>query len=87
MSSLKVKRGNVYKVAYIGKRKDAKRHLIESFQAESINEAVGRFKEIVKEKNEPGVRFELLTGNWKLITYTIPVYDAKRDDYINKFIF
>ena len=71
MSSLKVKRGNVYKVAYIGKRKDAKRHLIESFQAESLNEAFERFMEIISDKGEPGVRFELLTGNWKIITYQI----------------
>lgn len=83
MSSLKVKRGNVYKVAYIGKRKDAKRHLIESFQAESLDEAVRRFKEIVSDKGETGVRFELLTGNWKLITYSIGVYDAGKDEYKN----
>ena len=83
MSSLKVKRGNVYKVAYIGKRKDAKRHLIESFQAEDQGEAIAHFLDIVKEKNEPGVRFELLTGNWKLISYTIPVYDAGKDEIKN----
>ena len=75
MSSLKVKRGNVYKVAYIGKRKDAKRHLIESFQAESLDEAVNRFEEIVNTVKKPGVKFELLTGNWKCITYFI----AKED--------
>lgn len=69
MSSLKVKRGNVYKVAYIGKRKDAKRHLIESFQADTLDEAVNRFREIMHSYTESGVRFELLTGNWKLITY------------------
>ena len=83
MSSLKVKRGNVYKVAYIGKRKDAKRHLIESFQAESLDEAIGRFKEIISEKGKAGVRFELLTGNWKLITYTILTYNAGTDEFKN----
>lgn len=74
MSSLKVKRGNVYKVAYIGKRKDAKRHLIESFQAENITEASERFIQILKERigNDPmpGYEFQLLTGNWKVIFYT-----------------
>ena len=83
MSSLKVKRGNVYKVAYIGKRKDAKRHLIESFQAESLIEAIERFKEIVKESGKDGIRFELLTGNWKLIAYTVPVFDAATGEFKN----
>lgn len=83
MSSLKVKRGNVYKVAYIGKRKDAKRHLIESFQAETLDEAVKRFEEIVKESGKSGIRFELLTGNWKIITYTIPVFDAATGEFKN----
>lgn len=83
MSSLKVKRGNVYKVAYIGKRKDAKRHLVESFQAESLDEAIKRFIDIVYDKGETGVRFELLTGNWKLITYTTGVYDAATGEIKN----
>ena len=71
MSSLKVKRGNVYKVAYIGKRKDAKRHLIESFQAEDLDEAIIEFKKIMHDYGKVGMRFELLTGNWKLLTYVV----------------
>ena len=74
MSSLKVKRGNVYKVAYIGKRKDAKRHLIKSFQAETIDEAADEFIKILKEKigNDPmpGYQFQLLTGNWNVLFCT-----------------
>lgn len=67
----KVKRGNTYKVAYKANRHDAKRHLVKSFQAESIYEASCDFTNLVvalktlpENKNKT---FELYTGNWKLI--------------------
>lgn len=69
MNSPKVRRGNVYKIAYFAGRKNAKRHLYISFQAESKEEAITIYKETIerlyKEPENKFKTFELLTGNWK----------------------
>ena len=71
MNEIKVKRGSVYKIAFKAKRRDAKRHLLESFQADTLEEAEAHFREIVKHHYMENVnrmyRFELYTGNWKPI--------------------
>lgn len=72
MNNIKVKRGSVYKISFRAKRKDAKRHLLESFQANSLEEAKEYFKEVsakyYKEEINRMYRFELFTGNWKPIS-------------------
>lgn len=64
-----VKRGNVYKIAYFAGRKNAKRHLYISFQAESKELAIKTYNDILNElQNMPGNKFKtfkLYTGNWK----------------------
>lgn len=71
MNEIKVKRGSVYKIAFKAKRRDAKRHLLESFQADSLEEAKEHFRGVVKKHYAENVnrmyRFELYTGNWKPI--------------------
>ena len=71
MNEIKVKRGSVYKIAFKAKRRDAKRHLLESFQADSLEEAKEYFSGVVKKHYKENVnrmyRFELYTGNWKPI--------------------
>ena len=67
----KVKRGNTYKLAYRANRKDAKRHLIRSFQEEdrsaaimAVDNLVVALRSLPENKNKT---FELCTGNWKLV--------------------
>ena len=71
LNEIKVKRGSVYKIAFKAKRRDAKRHLLESFQADSLGEAEEYFRGVVKKHYKENVnrmyRFELYTGNWKPI--------------------
>lgn len=72
MITPKVKRGNVYKIAFKCNRKTAKRHLYKSFQAETLDEAMLEFMAVLdKGLFDKGYTLELLTGNWKLITYQI----------------
>lgn len=72
MTEAKVKRGNVYKIAFKCNRRTAKRHLYKSFQAETLDEAILEFMAVLdKGIFEKGYTIELLTGNWKLITYQI----------------
>ena len=69
MNEPKVKRGNVYKIAYFAGRKNAKRHLYVSFQAESKEEAIKTFNGVLdtlQSKPENKFKtFKLYTGNWK----------------------
>lgn len=69
--TVKVKRGNTYKLAYRANRRDAKRHLIKSFQEEDRDAAIMAVDNLVaslftlpENKNKT---FELYTGNWKLV--------------------
>ena len=72
MTEAKVKRGNVYKIAFKCNRRTAKRHLYKSFQAETLDEAILEFMAVLDQGIfEKGYTIELLTGNWKLITYQI----------------
>ena len=72
MTTPKVKRGNVYKIAFKCNRKTAKRHLYKSFQAETLDDAMVEFMAVLdKGLFDKGYTLELLTGNWKLITYQI----------------
>lgn len=67
----KVKRGNTYKFAYRANRKDAKRHLIRSFQEENRNNAIQAVDNLVIAlrtlPENKSKTFELYTGNWKLV--------------------
>lgn len=69
MNEPKVKRGNVYKIAFVAGRKNAKRHLYLSFQAESKEEAIKIFNEtLTKLQANPENKFKtftLYTGNWQ----------------------
>lgn len=69
MNDPKVKRGNVYKIAYFAGRKNAKRHLYMSFQAEDKEAALKVFNEtLTKLQTNPENKFKtfkLYTGNWK----------------------
>ena len=68
----KVKRGNVYKIACKCTRRTAKRHLYKSFQADTLDDAFLEFMEVLdKGEFKKGYTLELLTGNWKRITYQI----------------
>lgn len=71
LNEIKVKRGSVYKIVFKAKRRDAKRHLLESFQANSLEEAKQYFKQTVATHYQENVNrmyfFELYTGNWKPI--------------------
>ena len=70
--TMKVKRGNVYKIAFKSNRCTAKRHLVKSFQAETLDDAMLEFMDVLdKSEFKKGYTLELLTGNWKLITYQI----------------
>lgn len=72
MTTPRVKRGNVYKIAFKCNRRTAKRHLYKSFQAETLDEAILEFMSVLDQGIfEKGYTLELLTGNWKLITYQI----------------
>ena len=72
MTTPRVKRGNVYKIAFKCNRKTAKRHLYKSFQAENLDEAMIEFMAVLdKGIFEKGYTLELYTGNWKLLTYKI----------------
>ena len=72
MDAPKVKRGNVYKIAFKCNRCTAKRHLYKSFQAETLDDAILEFMAVIdKGEFKKGYTIELLTGNWKLITYQI----------------
>lgn len=72
MITPKVKRGNVYKIAFKCNRKTAKRHLYKSFQADTLDEAMLEFMDVLDKGNfKKGYTLELLTGNWKLLTYQI----------------
>ena len=72
MTTPRVKRGNVYKIAFKCNRKTAKRHLYKSFQAETLDEAMLEFMDVLDKGNfKKGYTLELLTGNWKLLTYQI----------------
>ena len=72
MITPKVKRGNVYKIAFKCNRKTAKRHLYKSFQAETLDEAMIEFMAVLdKGIFDKGYTLELYTGNWKLLTYKI----------------
>ena len=72
MTEAKVKRGNVYKIAFKCNRRTAKRHLYKSFQADTLDEAILEFMAVLdKSEFKKGYTVELLTGNWKLITYQI----------------
>lgn len=64
------KSGKVYKISYANRRKDARRHLLEAFSAESDEEAINYFYE--KAPNLPYMYdYELYKGDWskKLISY------------------
>lgn len=63
MEELRVKRGNVYKIAFYANRKTAKRHIFKSFQAETPEEAIERFKESLKVLPKDK-KYELWKGNW-----------------------
>jgi len=54
----------IFKIGFVNKRKDAKRHLWESFKAESIQEAKQHFND-VKEKANKRYELRLYTGDWK----------------------
>ena len=72
MTTPRVKRGNVYKRAFKCNRRTAKRHLYKSFQAETLDEAILEFMSVLDQGIfDKGYTLELLTGNWKLITYQI----------------
>ena len=72
MTTPRVKRGNVYKIAFKCNRKTAKRHLYKSFQAETLDEAMIEFMAVLdKDIFDKGYTLELYTGNWKLLTYKI----------------
>lgn len=72
MTTPRVKRGNVYKIAFKCNRRTAKRHLYKSFQAETLDEAILEFMSVLDQGIfDKGYTLELLTGNWKLITYQI----------------
>lgn len=72
MATTKVKRGNVYKIAFKCNRRTAKRHLYKSFQADNVDEAKLEFMAVLdKGIFEKGYTLELYTGNWKLLTYKI----------------
>lgn len=72
MTTPRVKRGNVYKIAFKCNRRTAKRHLYKSFQAETLDDAILEFMSVLDQGIfEKGYTLELLTGNWKLITYQI----------------
>lgn len=68
-----VRRGNVYKIAFVAGRKNAKRHLYKTFQAETVDEAAEKFEQICSDliTNFPEYKyktFTLCTGNWKTIS-------------------
>ena len=80
MDLIKVRRRDTYKIGVMAKRKNAKRHLLKSFQATSVDEACKIFEDTAKEYYKipanRNYRFELCTGNWKPICY----YDYKKED-------
>lgn len=69
------RKGNVYKIAWKNRRRDAKRHLLKSFQAENEKEAIKRFKEVVPQLPDK-YTYALFTGNWK---YIISVDDIEEE--------
>lgn len=59
----------VYIVAYRLKRKNARRKIAMKMNCSNLSKAMEDFKRYVDHVNDPKRSWELLSGDWKVITY------------------
>lgn len=58
-----------YIIAYRLKRKNARRKIAMKMECSTVTKAMEDFKRYADMKNDPKRSWELLTGDWKVITY------------------